>query len=653
MCGISAILRLEGGAVADLADLDRMHRAQQHRGPDGEGAFVIDRQFAGTRYERVPSPGDLQSTELRVVAALRRLRISDPRPVADQPLVSADRRCWVVLNGAIYNFRELAAELTAAGHSFHTGSDTEVVMEAYRRWGPSCFEKFNGMWAILIVDLDRKVVVGSRDRIGIKPFYYALDGKRLLFASEPWAIAQVQTGGPAIGTPRFFEFLSGYPPQSAALSFFRGVHPVPAGTWFEIDLRSSGPLSVPRFQPYWKLADYRCNGAPALSFPEAAERFRELLKTSVAGQSIADVKVGSLLSGGFDSPTIVMLWSELAAARGSQRPDTLSIAWDNPDMSERANIEAIAAKAGSDSHILELSARDVWMTVDDVIKAQGQPLLGQELIAQYHVYRLAREQGDTVVMDGNGLDEVQAGLPYYETEMVLERFLKLQLIDVARELHCIARNYGRSYYNVLLSYLVAPLRRHLREGRVLPTFPWLDQRACDTTDPDWISGRNRESGHDPSLLNRMLYRETRHTNVPAVLMYSDRNSMAHSVEARFPYLDHRIVELCFSLPASYKVGFGQRKRLLFETAKRYLPTSVIESKKKKQFVMMNNWMPLRGEHAATIRDASRSPAWEKLPYVDAPKLHAFVDDYLAGRHENGYAVWRVFTASRWLDLFKL
>jgi asparagine synthase (glutamine-hydrolysing) len=652
MCGISAILRFEGDATRDLADLDRMHYAQRHRGPDGEGAFAIDRRFKGRRYEHVPAPGNLSSAELCFVAAVRRLRISDTRPAADQPLVSADQRYWVMLNGAIYNFRELRAELSATGQTFQTSSDTEVVMEAYRRWGPSCFAKFNGMWAILIVDLDRKMVVGSRDRIGIKPFYYALDRKRLLFASEPWAIAQVGSGGPAIGTPRFFEFLSGYPPQSAALSFFQGVHPVPAGTWFETDLQGDG-LQGLRFRQYWNLADYRSEGAPAISFDEAAERFGELLKASVAGQSLADVKVGGLLSGGFDSSTIVMLWSELAAARGSQRPDTLSIAWDDPEMSERPNIEAIAAKAGSNSHILELSARDVWAAVDDVVKAQGQPLLGQELIAQYHVYRLARQEGDTVVMDGNGLDEVQAGLPYYETEMVLERLMKLQLIDLVRELDCIARNYGRSYYDVTRSYLVGPLRRYLRRGRVLPTYSWLDERACDTGDSEWISSCTRESGRDPSLLNRMLYRETRHTNVPAVLMYSDRNAMAHSVEARFPYLDHRIVELCFSLPASYKVGFGRRKRLLFETAKQYLPTRVIESKKKKQFVLMSNWMPLRGEHARTIREASRSAAWQHLPYIDVRRMQAFVDDYMTGRHENGYAVWRIYTASRWLDLFKL
>ena len=230
------------------------------------------------------------------------------------------------------------------------------------------------------------------------------------------------------------------------------------------------------------------------------------------------------------------------------------------------------------------------------------------MIAQYHVYRLARQQGDIVVMDGNGLDELQAGLPTYEMEMVLERLLKLQVVDVAKELHCIARNYGRSYYNVLRSYLEAPLRRYLRKGRVLPSQPWLDERACAASDPDWVNGRTLESGRDPSLLNRMLYRETRHTNMPAVLMYSDRNSMAHSVEARFPYLDHRIVELCFSLPSSYKVGFGRRKRLLFETAKQYLPAPVIEGR-KKMFVLMSNWMPLRGEHGRPYGTRRAARLW--------------------------------------------
>ena len=183
--------------------------------------------------------------------------------------------------------------------------------------------------------------------------------------------------------------------------------------------------------------------------------------------------------------------------------------------------------------------------------------------------------------------------------MVLERLSRLQLFDLAKELRCLAKRTTTPTTKCLRSYLLTPLLRNLRERKGLPVYAWLDASACDTLDPAWIDSCTTDRGRDPSHLNRILYRETRHTNIPAVLMYSDRNAMAHSVEARFPYLDHRLVELCFSLPASYKVGFGRRKKLLFETARQHLPQMVVESKAKKRFVLMNNWMPLRGEHAAS------------------------------------------------------
>ena len=278
MCGISAIFRFDVDSAQDIADLRRMHDAQRHRGPDGEGAFIIGEDFRGARFDQIPQHSGL----LRFAGAVRRLRVSDPRPEADQPLVSVDQRLWVMLNGAIYNYRELTAELTAAGHSFRTGSDTEVVLEAYRRWGVSCFERFDGMWAILIVDTERKRLIGSRDRIGIKPFYYALDGGRLLFASEPWAVAQVQTKGADIEPARFFEFLSGYPPRSSELTFYRGVNPVPAGAWFEIDLAAhAGEI---QFQAYWRLSDFHSGTGISPTFADATARFSELLTRSVAGQ---------------------------------------------------------------------------------------------------------------------------------------------------------------------------------------------------------------------------------------------------------------------------------------------------------------------------------------------------------------------------------
>ena len=652
MCGLSTILRFGGSAAIDLADLAQMHDSLRHRGPDGEGCFVVTRQMQGRRLDRVPTREQAVAEDLSLVAAVRRLRVSDLRQQADQPLVSPDGRTCVMLNGAIYNHRALATELGAAGYRFQTTNDAEAVMWAYRKWGVECFAKLEGMWAILIVDLDQRRLIGSRDRLGIKPLYFAVEGHRLLLCSEPGPLARVRAGGPRIEEARFFEFLSGYPPRSAALSFFRDVEPVPAATYFQIDLRADGP-STPKFESYWNLADFRSGmRAPEMSFTAAAQRYRELLQSAVDSHSSADVKAGSLLSGGLDTSTLVALWASRASKCHVPLPETYSIAWTDPRMSEQPSIEAIASKAGVRNHVLQLSAAEVWNGIDRVVSALAQPLLGQELIAQHYVYGLARSHGAAVVFDGSGADEVQAGLPIYEAQMTLERLERLQWVGLVRELHSMARAYRLSHARIVRNYLIAPLQRNYRESRGLPGYSWLDPRASESPADNWTRSRCVDQSADSSRLNRMLYRETRHTNVPTTLNYGDRNSMAHSIEARFPYLDRQLVEFCFSLPASYKVGFGRRKRLLFETAKDYLPESVLNRREKMKFVPTRAWMPLR-LHAKELRDASRSEAFASLPWIDLPRMHSFVDAFLAEEHDDAYAVWRIYTASRWLHLFAL
>jgi asparagine synthase (glutamine-hydrolysing) len=650
MSGISAILRLRGDASADLGDLARMHAVQRHRGPDGEGAFAMDQGFRGRRLARPWAAPEGSLGPLRMVAAVSELKLTPPRAEPGQPFASPDGQVCVMLDGAIYNNRDLTTELGQAGREIRTGSDAEVVLEAYRHWGTGCFERFDGIWAILIVDLARRVVVGSRDRIGIKPLFCAVDGDRLLLASEAWPLAQAI--GARIEPSRFFEFLSGFPPRSSKLSVFRGVHPIPAATWFEIDLSKPKELE-PRPRAYWDLADfYPCPGLPVISFAEAADRFRSLLTSAIAAQSVAGGKAGSLLSGGLDTSTMVALWTEIASRRGSPKPQTFSIAWDDPQMSERPYIEAVAAKTGIDAKILTLTPHDVWHSVDDVIRAQAQPLLGQDLIAGFHVFRLARQQGASVVLGGDGSDETHAGLAYYEAQMVLERLAKFELVPLAKEIHGIAHANDRSYLQVVRSYIWGQLKRKRREdSHRLPDHAWLREEALDTDDPCWAESFAIELGRDRSLLNRVLYRETRHTNMPACLLFCDRNAMAHGVEARFPYLDHSLVEFLFSMPAPYKVGFGRRKKLLLETAEKYLPPAVSGRKDRKFIVLLSNWMPLRA-HASALREAARLPAWSDIPYVDAPKLQRFVDGYLAGLHDDAYGAWRIFTASRWLDIFR-
>src|SRR5688572_8897612 len=183
MCGISAIVRGGDAAPIDLRTLAQMHGLLRHRGPDGEGCFTVNANLQGRRLEKVPEPGQGTAEGFKVAAAVRRLRVSDLRPEADQPLVSPDGRTCVILNGAIYNHRVLAAELSGAGYRFQTTADTETVLWAYRRWGVGCFARFQGMWAILIIDLERGQLVGSRDRLGIKPLYYAYANGQLFLCS--------------------------------------------------------------------------------------------------------------------------------------------------------------------------------------------------------------------------------------------------------------------------------------------------------------------------------------------------------------------------------------------------------------------------------------------------------------------------------------
>jgi len=639
VCGISLVLDHRGRGGTVLTALARMHTELAHRGPDGEGWLLVDPDF---EVRRTSSPPSASPNSLRLAAAFRRLAIQDLSAAAAQPLSSHDGRLWIVHNGEIYNHGELRETLSGwrGGHRFHTASDTEVALAAYREWGTECFARFHGMWAMLIIDLDRGRLVGSRDRLGIKPLFYGVEPGRLSFASEPKALAAAREDGPHLEPRRFVEFLSGLPPQSAALSFFRDVHPVPAGSVFEIDIRDD-QVRAPIFHRFWDLAECRPDGAPVPAYDDAVAQFRELLSRAVQSHGGAAVPVGSLLSGGLDTSVI----ATLLASRQLHPLQCYSIVYDDPEMSEWPYIRAVAAEAKLDSCTHRLTPAEAWGSVDAVVQAQGQPLLGQELIAQYCAYRLARAHGTIVVLEGQGADELLAGMPGYEAAFLQELFRTLRWRDLVTEVRCRARRYHESSLRVLRRYLGPWLRR----APVRPTYRWLAPLIPSGEDAPEAES---EQSSDPSLLNRYLFRLVRQTNLPAVLLYQDRGSMAHGVESRVPFLDHRLVEFCFRLPADYKVRYGIRKRILLDAARPMLPSLVANRTDKKTFVSKQGWMPLRHDHADALREMARSRALVESPYIRRDALTPFVEDYLRGRHDDELAMWRLYTASRWLDAFR-
>lgn len=551
MCGISVVVD-PGGSPATRDTLRRLHEPIPHRGPDGEGFLLVD---AGGRAERADAlvPGGPAVLGL----GFRRLKVRDLSDAAAQPLATTNGSCFIVFNGEIDNFRELRGELEGRGFRFRSTGDAEVALAAFEAWGEECFRRFEGMWAIAIADLGRRRLVVSRDRFGIKPLYWARDGARLLLASEAKQILNARDERPRAHAPVLARWLRGQRLPGLDDTFFAGIRAVPPATWFEVPFDAEG---APVFRSYWDLAAFSCpDPARALPYAAAKARLRETLTEVVASQDVADVTVGCLLSGGLDSATLAAL---LARARPPERkPLTFSFGLRDDPSGELPLVDALVAREGWPNHQAGLDAAWLATHAPRAVRALEEPPLSLAALAQYRVFQLCREHGATVVLDGHGADEVMAGYPYHQRTLLFDRARRLRLGDLARETRAIAAAHGAPAWAVLREMVRPGLARR---ARAAPS--WIDP-AYGGSDEDERRAARADRGHDPSRVNRQLYGDVKWGNAKIVLAFSDKNAMAHSIEARVPYLDRRVVELLFTLPDHHKVGAGQRKRILRDVAR--------------------------------------------------------------------------------------
>lgn len=322
-------------------------------------------------------------------------------------------------------------------------------------------------------------------------------------------------------------------------------------------------------------------------------------------------------------------------------------------MDESAYIQAVLYQDGVDGRCETLTPACAWALVDEVIAVQGEPLFGYSMLAQHQLYGLARAYNTTVVLEGNGADEILGGYPFYEAVRLRERLTRGQWWSFGVELRCLAEKYARSPWSILRSHVLSYYTYQLTSRWLRRPYDWW---SPDAPRPDPASarlGRSTDYGHDPSALNRLLYYHTKHTNLPCILLRLDRCSMAHSIETRVPYLDHRLVEFCFRLPASYKVGFGDRKCILRSAGRLYVPRLITERTDKKAIASTEYWIRLRQPHEAeALRDMVASPTMRQLPWLCHSSFERFIEDYLAHKHQDTPAVWRLYTAWRWLEIFR-
>lgn len=633
MCGIAGIVAPNG---VQPAPLECMSDALEHRGPDGTG-YLLYRPGAGISVAASIDDPALTGEEIATVGfGHKRLSIIDLTDASDQPMVDPGGRHALIYNGELYNYIELRRELEGLAHAFRTDGDTEVVLTAYREWGPECVRRFVGMWAFAVLDLDRNSLFLSRDRFGIKPLFYSVAGGALHFGSEIKALlasdrVPVQPNHSAVR-----RFLATARVDDAEESFFRGIFRIPPAHSALVPLDS--PSSV-RPARYWS-SPSQAYGA---TVHEAAEEFAAILHDAVRVHARADVPVGTCLSGGLDSSAIVCVADRLRDRAEVPQYAHRGFGYVPQDrvLSERHYMEAVAERASLRMTYVEAPAERVVEILPLIASQQDEPFGTASIVVQWFVFEAARRAGIKVMLDGQGADEVLGGYHSYLAKLARGLLRQWRLLRYARFASEHQRLLGRAPLAPRDAVISAvPVLRRL--GAVRPSaLPPGVALMSPAMRGRW---RSIDDGSLPAgAVNEILAHATAH-QLPALLRFEDRNSMAHSIEARVPFLDHRLVEFAFRLPGEYKIRGAETKHILRRALGGILPAPVLDRRDKVGF------RPDPGitwRFAAIHRDALLADGTEfEERWFDRSALERLVDGSDRSS-EAEFALWRVISTKLW------
>ena len=638
MCGIAGQLAAPGRAV-DPAALAVASERLAHRGPD-------DFAYLGWRdgHPLHPTQDPRTLAGAPVGLAHRRLSILDLSPAGRQPMIAGDGVRAIVFNGEIYNYRELRAELERAGRRFATESDTEILLAAYSAWGDAAFARFTGMFALAILDLPGRALVLARDPFGIKPLYWTRRGGGLSFASVIPALLALSGVPPRANPARLYTYLRYGLSDHGDATLFAGIEQLPAATLLRVPLDDS---SYGRPLRFWELPD----GPPlALSFDDAAQELRRLFLASVALHLRSDVPVGSALSGGIDSSSIVAAIHALEGDALDQH--AVSYVADDPALSEERWIEEAARAAGVTLHRTSPREGELVADLERLIRVQGEPFGSTSIYAQHAVFRAAAGAGLKVMLDGQGADEMLAGYRPHLAARAISLLAAGRFLDAWRFARAAARLPGDTAATLRsgLAFHLLPAPLHgLARGAAGKPFvpPWLDARAFPGVDLA-TSPFPRVAGR--SALRNLLRAQLFETSLPMLLRYEDRNSMAFSIESRVPFLTTDLATFLLSLPEQYLVAADGTSKAVFRAAMRGLvPDAILDRKDKIGFATPERaWLT---RLAPWVDGVLASDTARAIPALALPEVQAEWNAVRSGQRPFGWHIWRVINLVRWTETF--
>jgi asparagine synthase (glutamine-hydrolysing) len=623
MCGFVGNFSLNSAnsnRVNILAAMDTL----EHRGPDAEG-FISEQFGVG-----------------HMLLGFRRLAIQDTSTKSNQPQSSKDGRFEIMFNGEIYNYIELRSELSKLGFQFETNGDTEVLLNSWQAWGEASLKKVIGMFAFVVIDRLKSDVTCVRDPFGIKPFFYSHANSNFTFASEVQAIRTATASKFSMNSKIAQRYLLTGDYDQDSDTFFEGIHSLKPGHLIKFNFDSNNP----RFeQSKWWTSPTK--DLSELSFEDSVDLLRKEFLSSVDLHLRSDVKIATALSGGLDSSAIV---SAIRHLHPTVEIETFSFVANSPRIDESYWIDRVNRASGAKQHLVHVCKEDFYQDLDDLIFSQGEPFGSTGIYAQYRVFKAAKKNGVTVMLDGQGSDELFAGYfgyPENRLRSLIERREIVGAIDFAsqwskypdRSLGQLLRSYAKDSRTPGISSLI----RKIRSSSAVPNFYLGDHAvAFNFFELDkWDSLRGNR-------LTQRLLTEQSVGVLPRLLRHADRNSMRWSIESRVPFLTPGLSSLGLSVPENFLVNQkGVTKHLLREALRGLVPDEVIDRKDKIGFeTPQREWLQGLIEHKSDIFSGI-----EAIEFLHPQKTKSFFETVNFNDVHQSSLFWRTYNLVRWHQLF--
>ena len=648
MCGICGEINFNNEGV-NAGTIQRMCKVLAHRGPDDEGMAFL----RGNKYFEVEKPFLTYQDEngFEVGMGHQRLAIIDLSDAAHQPMCNENGSVWIVYNGEIYNFRELKKELKDKGHLFKSNSDTEVILHGYEEWGTECLNRFRGMFAFAIWDNNRKLLFMARDRLGKKPLVYTHQARHLAFASEIKALLQIPGIEKKVNGYAIHHYLT-YQYVPSPETIFEGIKKLPPAHYLLYD--RDGTLKIER---YWRL-HFNSSHQTDISLQELSDRIRAELEESVKLRLISDVPLGAFLSGGIDSSLIVGIMANLSG----NPVKTFSIGFDEKEFDELSYARLVSNHFGTEHHefivrpdAIELLPKLVWY--------YSEPFADSSAIPTYYVANMTKDFVK-VVLTGDAGDENFAGYPRYLRSKCVACFTKIPeklrrdllpyFLRVFSSLHWREETLNR-LSDFMESLSTDQARNYAEQIKIFNA-----KEKGDIYTEDFREGMEKidsldfllkkfEDSETEDFLERLLYVDMNSYLPEDLLVKMDIATMANSLEARVPFLDHKFVELVAGIPSHLKLKGTKTKFILKTAFKDFLPDSVFKRGKMGFGVPVSRWF--RNELKDYVYDILLDPRTLKRGYFRREGIERLLNNHIALRYDHSAKIWSLLFLEMWFRVF--